>query len=472
MSSKYPKLVRDKIPEIININSQKSQVKILNIKEYQQALKQKLVEESQEVLTAQESDLMEEIADVYEVLEALISSHNLDTNKIAEIRENKANLKGKFNERLYLIAIENENENNFIPDSETEILNHGEDFLKTEILPIAHFLDENADILKDKLNLMNEINPNFFRLKLGKNLGGLAMSNRGFYSWQMMIAKYSGALSFLQTQHQSAMVMLTQSSPKIQQKYLSKILDKNLFCGVGFSHLRREGKPSLTAIPVNGGYELTGFVPWITGYGIFSYVIIGATTIDRTELYGILPFSPQQSLDKNVQFSSIMKLCAMNSTNTVTATLNQWFLPEEDVIMIKPADAIHEKDRKNVLHNGFFALGCAQGALEILGHNSQKLQLIQVNDTYNRLKQEIENLQDNMLMMVDNAEADFNQQLSLRSKAINLAFRSSIAGIISSKGQANQYDHPANRYYREALVYSVSGQTIPVLQDSLSLLGN
>ncbi|WP_017293297.1 acyl-CoA dehydrogenase family protein [Geminocystis herdmanii] len=467
MIPKYPKLVRDKIPEIINTKNKKSQVKVLNINEYKKALKQKLVEESQEVLTAQESDLMEEIADVYEVIEALIFSHNLDKNKIAEIRENKANLKGKFKERLLLIAVENLEENNSIPDSETLILNSAEDFLKTEILPQAHLLDRNPDILKEKLNLMNRVNPDFLRLKLGKNLGGLGMSNKGFYSWQIMIAKYSGALSFLQTQHQSAMVMLAQSSAEIQHKYLSKILEENLFCGVGFSHLRRQGKPCLRAIPVKGGYELTGFVPWITGYGIFDYFIIGATMIDRTELYGILPFSPQQ----NLQFSSVMKLCAMNSTNTVTATLNQWFLSEEDVIMIKPANAIHEKDKKNVLHNGFFALGCAQGALEILRENCQKLQLTQVNDTYNQLKQEIEDLQVNMLTMVDNPDADFREKLSLRGKAINLAFRSSMAGIISSKGQANQDDNSANRYYREALVYSVSGQTIPVLQESLFLLG-
>lgn len=465
-----PKLVRDKIPEIINTNNQKSQVKVLNIKEYKQALKQKLVEESQEVLTAQEADLMEEIADVYEVIEAIISSHNLDKNKITEIQENKAKLKGKFQERLLLIAVENEGKNYSIPDSETNLLNSAEDFLKTEILPSAHLLDRTPDILKEKLNLMSGVNPNFFRLKLDKNLGGLGISNRGFYSWQIMIAKYSGALSFVQTQHQSAMAMLNQSSPEIQHKYLSKILAENLFCGVGFSHLRRQGKPLLTAIPVKGGYELTGFVPWITGYGIFTYFIIGATTIEQTELYGILPFSLQKNLHKNLQFSPVMKLCAMNSTNTVTATLNQWFLPEEDVVMIQPADAIHEKDKKNVLHNGFFALGCAQGALEILRENCQKLQLTQANDTYSQLKQEIDDLQEKMLTMIDNQEADFNQKLSLRSKAINLAFRSSMAGIISSKGQANQYEHPANRYYREALVYSVSGQTIPVLRESLSSL--
>lgn len=465
-----PKLVRDKIPEIINTNNRKSQVKVLNLKEYKQALKQKLIEESQEVLRVEDGDLMEEIADVYEVIEGIISSHNLDKNKIAEIQENKAKLKGKFEKRLLLIGIENKKEKFAISELESNLLNSAENFCKTEILPLAHEIDRSSDILKEKLNLMNAVNPNFLRLKLSKNLGGLGISNQGFYLWQIMIAKYSGALSFLQTQHQSAMGMLSQSNPQIHDKYLSKILVDNLFCGVGFSHLRREGKPSLTAIPVKGGYELTGFVPWITGYGIFTYFIIGAMTIDRTEVYGILPFSGQENLQTNLQFSPIMELCGMNSTNTVTARLNQWFLAKEDVVMIQPADAIHKKDKKNVLHHGFFALGCAQGALEILRENCQKLHLTSVNDTYNQLKQETENLQMEMLTIVDNEDVDFKQKLSLRSKVINLAFRTSMAGIISSKGQANQYKHPANRYYREALVYSVSGQTMPILEHTLSSL--
>ncbi|MGI0483281.1 acyl-CoA dehydrogenase family protein [Geminocystis sp. CENA526] len=465
MINKYPKLVRDKIPEIINTNHSQCQVKQLNIHEYKQALKDKLIEESQEVFQADESNLMEEIADVYEVIEALISVYNLDKKEIQKVKENKAQVKGKFQKKLLLLAIENEIKVDALPPSETNILTEAEDFLKKEILPQAHLIDKNSNILKEKISLMNELNPDFFRLRLKQNLGGVAMSNQGFYSWQTMMAKYSGSLCFLQTQHQSAMAMLNQSNREIQEKYLAKILTENLFCGVGFSHLRRQGKPLVTATPVKGGYELTGFVPWITGYDIFSYFIIGATSIDRCQLYGILPFLPHN----NLKFSTVMNLCAMNSTNTVSATLTQWFLPEEDVIMINPPDAIHQKDEKNVLHNGFFALGCAQGALKILEDNSQKLQLAQVNDTYNQLKTEIEDLQQNMFNIVDDEAIDFRQKLTLRVKAINLAFRSSIVAIISSKGQANQENHPANRYYREALVYSVSGQTIPILQESLIL---
>ena len=43
------KLIRDKIPEIINNNSKKSEVEILSETEYKKALKAKLVEKAEEV---------------------------------------------------------------------------------------------------------------------------------------------------------------------------------------------------------------------------------------------------------------------------------------------------------------------------------------------------------------------------------------------------------------------------------------
>jgi predicted house-cleaning noncanonical NTP pyrophosphatase (MazG superfamily)/alkylation response protein AidB-like acyl-CoA dehydrogenase len=466
--SEYQKLIRDKIPQIINSNNRKCQVKKLSNSEYKEALKHKLIEESQEVLTANKNNLLEEIADVYEVIDALIKVYKLEKKDIIKVQKHKGKLRGKFNEKLLLISIESAKSiSNNLTELEQNILQQGEDFLEKEVLLKGETLDKDSNVLKETLDKMNKINPCFFQLKLTKNWGGPGISNLGFYSWQIMIAKYSGALSFLQTQHQSAIAMLSQSKNDIvQEKYLRKITKENQFCGVGFSHLRRRKKPSVMAIPTERGYKLTGFVPWITGYDIFSYFIIGATLPDGQELYGIVPFKNNY----NLEFSPTMKLSAMNSTNTVTARLNHWFLSSEDVVMIKPYQAIHQKDEENVLHHGFFALGCSLAGLRVLGDNCQKINLPRVTDSHGRLKAQAENLQSKMLDMVIHPNDNFEQKLDLRVQAISLAYRCAIAAIISSKGEANQEYHCANRIYREALVYSVSGQTIPVLTRSLETL--
>ncbi|WP_373481113.1 hypothetical protein [Geminocystis sp.] len=458
--NQYQKLIRNKIPEIINSDSQKCQVKKLSNGEYKEALKQKLIEEAQEVLTANKDNLEEEIADVYEVIEAIIKANKLDKKAIAKVQKEKRKLKGKFDQKCFLISVKSEENINNLTPLELSLLEEAEDFLEKEVLLKREVIDNDSDILKQTLMKMNKVNYNFFQLKLSKFWGGLDISNLGFYSWQIMIAKYSGALSFLQTQHQSAMAMLSNSKNKIvKEKYLSKIIKENLFCGVGFSHLRRKGKPLLTAIPTEKGYQLNGFIPWITGYDIFSYFIIGATLPDGQELYAMMPFQNQNT----IEFSPPMKLSAMNSTNTVTANVSQYFLPSEDVVMIKPPHAIDKKDEKNVLHHGFFALGCSLAGLKILENNCQKLKLDKVTYSYTQLKAQVENLQAKMLEMVIHPDDNFSQKLDLRIQAINLAYRCAIAAIITSKGEANKLSHDANLIYREALVYSVSGQTIPVL---------
>lgn len=464
--NEYQKLVRNKIPQIINSNHQKCQVQKLSNSEYKKALKHKLIEESEEVLTANKNDLAEEIADIYEVIDTLIKVNKLNKKDIFKIQEQKRKLKGKFDKNCFLISVESIDKiNDNITELEQNILQQAKIFLEKEVLLKANAIDKNSNILKETFYKMNQINSCFFQLKLAKNIGGIDISNLGFYSWQIMIAKYSGALSFLQTQHQSAIAMLSQSKNDIvKEKYLQKIIKENQFCGVGFSHLRRQGKPSITAIPIEKGYTLTGFVPWITGYDIFSYFIIGATLPDGQELYGIMPF---QNND-NLEFSTPMKLSAMNSTNTVTATLNQWFLPSEDVVMIQPYQAIHQKDEENVLYHGFFALGCSLAGLRVLEDNCQKINLQKVTDSYAQLKSQTENLQRKMLDMIIHPNDNFQEKLDLRVQAISLAYRCAIAAIISSKGEANQESHCANRIYREALVYSVSGQTMPILINSLA----
>ena len=60
-------------------------------------------------------------------------------------------------------------------------------------------------------------------------------------------------------------------------------------------------------------------------------------------------------------------------------------------------------------------------------------------------------------------------QLKLRSQGINLAFRCAQAAVITSSGAANNLAHSAG-IYREALVFSVSGQTIDVMAATLKQL--
>jgi hypothetical protein len=60
--------------------------------------------------------------------------------------------------------------------------------------------------------------------------------------------------------------------------------------------------------------------------------------------------------------------------------------------------------------------------------------------------------------------------LHLRAWAIDLAVRCAHAAVTVSSGAANYSNHAAQRVYREAIVFTVSGQTTAVMEATLNRL--
>lgn len=100
---KYQKLVRDRIPQIIESNGEKPIYRILDESEYIQCLEKKLDEEVAEF----HSDCNgQELADIMEVLFALAQSLGISEGELLQIREEKRQLRGGFEGRVFLIEKE------------------------------------------------------------------------------------------------------------------------------------------------------------------------------------------------------------------------------------------------------------------------------------------------------------------------------------------------------------------------------
>ena len=100
----YNKLVRDKIPQIIERNEGRScKTRILNDEEYLEELNKKIQEELKEYL---ESGEIEELADLEEVLRAILDSKGVSYEEFEAIRQLKVVKRGAFRERIYLEGLE------------------------------------------------------------------------------------------------------------------------------------------------------------------------------------------------------------------------------------------------------------------------------------------------------------------------------------------------------------------------------
>ena len=96
---KYNKLVRDNIPEIIKAKGETPVTHIADDAEYWQKLKEKLQEEVDEFL---KDETIGEIADILEVLDAIGDYKGFDKREVEEVKEKKANERGKFMKRIIL----------------------------------------------------------------------------------------------------------------------------------------------------------------------------------------------------------------------------------------------------------------------------------------------------------------------------------------------------------------------------------
>lgn len=95
----YNKLVRDRIPKIIESTGKTYELHVADKNEYVAKLHEKLSEESKEFL---ETPNVEEMADILEVIDTLIDFYDLDRELIKQYKENKNSNRGSFKEKYIL----------------------------------------------------------------------------------------------------------------------------------------------------------------------------------------------------------------------------------------------------------------------------------------------------------------------------------------------------------------------------------
>ena len=95
----YNKLVRDKIPEIIEDNGGKAEIRILSDEEYRIFLEAKLDEEVGEY---HRDKTAEELADILEVVYALAASIGCSQEELQTIYQKKHEERGGFDRKLLL----------------------------------------------------------------------------------------------------------------------------------------------------------------------------------------------------------------------------------------------------------------------------------------------------------------------------------------------------------------------------------
>ena len=98
----YNKLVRDRIPEIIEGSGKSCVVELLDDDDYLRAIDAKLDEELAEYHREQN---IEELADLMEVIRAAAVARGYSAEELERVRDEKAAKRGGFEKKLFLIEV-------------------------------------------------------------------------------------------------------------------------------------------------------------------------------------------------------------------------------------------------------------------------------------------------------------------------------------------------------------------------------
>ena len=97
----YNKLVRDRIPELIEKQGETPHIRILEQEEYLRHLERKLDEEVGEYHRDKNA---EELADILEVVFALAQANGASRQELVEVWKKKHDARGGFEKKIFLIS--------------------------------------------------------------------------------------------------------------------------------------------------------------------------------------------------------------------------------------------------------------------------------------------------------------------------------------------------------------------------------
>ncbi len=99
----HRKLVRDKIPEIIDSRGDYYHSRILRTREYRKLLRAKLVEEAKELVSASKKELLKELSDVLQLIKSIAEFEGISFKEIETKQKEREKMRGAFKKKIFLI---------------------------------------------------------------------------------------------------------------------------------------------------------------------------------------------------------------------------------------------------------------------------------------------------------------------------------------------------------------------------------
>lgn len=316
-----------------------------------------------------------------------------------------------------------------------------------ELLAIELKNLENAFLAGLKLNSLN--------IFTDKKDGGVGLDLTQQYYYHKNLAKISATLAFLCAQHSGVLTMLANSSNQsLKEIYLDHI---HKF-GISFAHLRNFEHPPVNATESVNTYQVSGVLPYVTGYKIFNMLVVGFVCANK-EVFALVPFAETTTF----KVIKTLDLITANSTNTVVCNLNNHIIDKSMIIKENPIGTF-AANNNGVRHVISYTMGLISATLDLISSH-KFLEIEKVKNTFLRLLDNFSALENEFINLPEN-----NATIPTRIKALELCSKTFLFADQIFKGQATQNNHPFVVIKKEAQIIAASASNLQTLIETCSFI--
>lgn len=286
------------------------------------------------------------------------------------------------------------------------------------------------------------------------------------------IAQGSLTAAFMLSQHDAALrriIPLALNDPNggdgSAAWWLKRIVAEDLGITIGISHLTtsiRRGERAMTAEPLSdGGFRLTGSMPWVTGAERAACFVTGGTLEDGRQILCLVPASR-----KGLKVEAPEPLAALNASRTSEVRCDDVVIGPHEVLAGPMANVITSRQAGGTggLETSALALGQARAAIEALkGEDPARFGL---EEPVESLEKECVNIRQMIVDIVSEVDSPITPE-HVRRRANALVTRATQACLIARRGSGFLLSDPAQRWARQALFFLVWSCPRPVATASL-----
>lgn len=299
-----------------------------------------------------------------------------------------------------------------------------------------------------------------------REYGGVELDPLDLLEGYQQLAGACLTTCFLLSQRDSACRRLRDSGHEVLcRRLLPALASGERFATVGLAQLttsRQHVRPVLTARLEEGGVQLDGVMPWVTGAPQADHFLTGVVLEDGRQMLLVVPRdAPGMSVGPP------MELMALQGSLTAEVRCNEVQV-ERPWILAGPAEKVLAGGRgAGGLETSGLALGLAYSAITYLVTEAKQRTEWQVRAA--ACMQSWSALQEQLRRLAREG-ADAQAASNLRAKVNALVLRVTQFALAASKGTGFLRSHPAQRWARQALFFLVWSCPAPALDATLTCL--